>query len=94
MYHSKLFCLFGDQYRKTLCSLHGNEVVCWKFLVILYRVLQDGQANVIRDSMEEIPFIGEGKNCRRSERSFLLRMSATDPIISFILSVTFDNMSV
>ena len=44
---------------KDYASLHGNEVVCWKFLVILYRILQDGQGNAIKDSLEEIPFIGE-----------------------------------
>ena len=47
---------------KDYASLHGNEVVCWKFLVILYRVLQDGQGNAIKDSLEEIPFIGESNN--------------------------------
>jgi hypothetical protein len=43
---------------KDYASLHGNEVVCWKFLVILYRILQDGQASAIKDSLAEIPFIG------------------------------------
>jgi ANTH domain len=44
---------------KDYASLHGNEVVCWKFLVILYRILQDGQASAIKDSLAEIPFIGK-----------------------------------
>ena len=44
---------------KDYASLHGNEVVCWKFLVILYRILQDGQANAVRDSLEELDFIGQ-----------------------------------
>ncbi len=44
---------------KDYASLHGNEVVCWKFLVILYRILQDGQANAVRDSLEQLEFIGQ-----------------------------------
>jgi hypothetical protein len=43
---------------KDIASMYTKEVVCWKFLVILYRILQDGQANAVRDSIEEIPFIG------------------------------------
>lgn len=44
---------------KDYASLHGNEVVCWKFLVILLRIIQDGQANAVRDSLEQLEFIGQ-----------------------------------
>lgn len=57
------------RYVKDYASLHANEVVLWKFLVILYRVLQDGQANVVKDTFEDIPFIDQMSKYHRNSRT-------------------------
>jgi hypothetical protein len=57
------------RYVKDYASLHANEVVLWKFLVILYRVLQDGQANVVKDTFEEIPFLDQMSKYHRNSRT-------------------------
>jgi len=68
------------RYVKDYASLHANEVVLWKFLVILYRVLQDGQANVVKDIFEDIPFIDQMSKYHRNSRTEFAsygRLSAT-----------------
>jgi hypothetical protein len=38
--------------------LYSNDIVCWKFLVVFHRVLQEGHANCLKGSMQHCQFIG------------------------------------
>lgn len=55
-YHSHGAKVFWRKLKDSV-PVHGNDVVCWKFLIVLHRIMQDGHKDVIKGTLEHSRFI-------------------------------------